>query len=267
MNRALWTSVLGGVAVVATVAACDSVSGPRNEPVSMTFSVPTPARVQNAGGLTLQSSGRGVVVARGSQRLRLDVVELTFSRIDLQRANAVDDRDTDVGADDGEDVDGDVDSDQRDNVRFQGPVTVTLPLQGGLIAPFRTTIPPGVYNEVKFHVESVRLVGAFDENRNGTFEENEVFGVREPVIVRLNEKFELDLAEPLVIDETTNAANITIDLAPPLWFHNRDGSLFSPRRLTNDQQLRARLRQLVRATLRAFEDSNRNGQDDRDTDR
>jgi hypothetical protein len=64
----------------------------------------------------------------------------------------------------------------------------------------------------------------------------------------------------------TDEANVTITLQPAEWFRNPDRSLFNPRRLTNDHQLRARFRQLVRATLRAFEDGNRNGEDDRDTD-
>jgi hypothetical protein len=262
MKRALLASALGPAVVLCGVAACDDVSGPRSEAVSMTFSVPAAGSSLNAGDVTLQSADDEIIIIRGNQRLRLDVVDLTFSRIDLERVDDIEDEDTDIDTDHGDDSDRDTDSDQRDNVRFRGPVTVRLPLNGGLIAPFRAEIPVGVYDEVKFRVETAHIVGAFDENRNGTFEANEAFDVTVPV----REKLEIELDDPLVIDEDTDQANITIRLNPPQWFRNGDGSLFNPRRLNSDRQLRARFRHLIRATLRAIEDANRNGEDDRDTD-
>jgi hypothetical protein len=265
MKRALLTSALSSAAVVAAVAACDDVSGPRSEPVSMSFSVPAAAVDGRSGSdvIVEPTPDGGILLIRGNQRLRLDLVELTFSRIDLEPVDELEDRDTDRDTDHGEDSDRDTDSDQRDNVRFRGPVTVRLPLSPPLlIAPFRADIPVGVYDEVKFRVESAHIVGAFDENRNGTFELTEAFNITVPV----REKFEIELDEALVIDEDTDAANVTIRLNPPEWFRNVDRSLFNPRRLNNEHQLRARFRQLVRATLRAFEDANRNGDDDRDTD-
>ncbi|MFN2565586.1 MAG: hypothetical protein ABR499_11375 [Gemmatimonadaceae bacterium] len=259
MKRALLTSAVASAAVLGSVAACDDVSGPGGEPLSLLFSVPSSGNAAAAGDVTLQTSADQILIIRGSQRLMLNVVELRLSRIDLEPVDDLEDRDTDLDTDRGQDSDVDTDSDQRDNVRFRGPVTVRLPLQGGVIGPFRAEIPVGTYDEVKFRVETARLVGAFDENRNGTFEASEAFDVTVPV----REKFEIELDDPLVIND---AANITIRLNPPQWFRNNDGSLFNPRRLNNDQQLRARFRQLVRATLRAFEDANRNGNDDRDTD-
>src|SRR5688500_4754307 len=78
MQRAWFTSALAGVSLLGVVIACDNVSGPRSEPVSMTFSVPSFGAL-NIGDVTLESSAQGdIVVVRGSQRLRLDIVELTF---------------------------------------------------------------------------------------------------------------------------------------------------------------------------------------------
>jgi hypothetical protein len=250
MRRASFTPLLAGAAVVAALAACDSVAGVRNEPVSLTFQVPasTPA---NADGALLSAAGAPVTITQGSHTLRLDQVLVAFSRVDLQRADAADDRDTDVDSEHGEDVDDD--SDQSDNVHLRGPFTVDLPLQGGTITPVSVNIPFGTYDEVKLRVTTVRLVGLYD-------------GQPFDVVVPVRQKFELALNPPLVVDENTDALNITVRAVPTQWFQNIDGSLIDPRRLATDKRLLERFRARIRAALRAFKDQNRNGEDDRDTD-
>ncbi len=267
MKRALYTTAFAGTAVLVGAVACDNVSSPRGEPVSMMFSVPGTGAF-SAGEVTLQGTtdDEAVVIVRGRQRLRLDVVELNLARVELRRVDLVDDEDTDLDTDtdNDTDTDSDTDTDGRDVdfVRFGGRVSVTLPLRGGSIAPFQTIVPVGTYNRVRFWVESARIVGAFDDDRDGIFEEAERFDE----VVQIREKFEIDLRPPLVIDEDTDAANVTVALALSECFRDGNGSLFNPRRLNNEKQLRARFRQLIRQALRAFEDSNRNGDDDRDTD-
>jgi hypothetical protein len=265
MKRALFTTAFAGTAVLVGAVACDNVSSPRSESVSMMFSVPGTGAF-SAGEITLQGTtdDEAVVIVRGRQRLRLDVVELNLARIELRRVDLVDDEDTDLDTDtdNDTDTDSDTDTDGRDVdfVRFGGPVSVTLPLRGGSIAPFQTIVPVGTYNRVRFWMESARIVGAFDDDLDGVFEDDEVFN--ETVSVR--QQFTVRLNPPLVVTEG-QGTNVTIELQPD-WFRNADRSLFNPRRLKNEHQLRARFRHLIRATLRAFEDGNRNGHDDRDTD-
>jgi hypothetical protein len=266
MTRALLISALAGAVVLGSVAACDDVSSPQSERVSLALNVPEPGAF-GAGEITLAGSDDDdpVIIARGRQRLRLDVVELSLARVDLRRVDDVDDVDTDLDTDTDNDTDTESDTDtdgvNGDIVRFHGPVTVRLPLRGGVIAPFGTAVPLGTYDRVRFRVESAHLVGAFDDDSDGEFEVGELFDVTVPI----RQHFTLRINPPLVVTDGDDA-NITITLQPPEWFRNRDRSLFNPRRLMNDNQLRARFRQLVRATLRAFEDANRNGEDDRDTD-
>jgi hypothetical protein len=262
MKRALFTAAVTSATVLGGAAACDDASAPGDAQLAMTFSVPSSTTFGPGDVVVQVSDDDEVIIVRGSQRLRLDRVQVTASRIDLERVDEIDNEDTDLDTDQGEDSDIDTDSDQRDNIRFRGPVTFDLPLTGGLTSAFRAEIPVGIYDEAKFRVETVRIIGAFDDDRDGTFETVEEFDVTVPV----REKFEVELDEPLVIDQTTDLSSLTVRLNPPLWFRNRDGSLFNPRRLVNDNQLRVRFRQLVRSTLRAFEDGNRNGEDDRDTD-
>ncbi|MDQ3949100.1 MAG: hypothetical protein M3282_02035 [Gemmatimonadota bacterium] len=266
MKRALCATALAAMAVLIGAVACDNVSGPQSERVSLALSVPRPAAF-GAGEVTLSGSDDEgpVIIVRGRQQLRLDLVELRLARIELRGRDLVNDEDTDLDTDTDNDTDTDSDTDtdggNRNTIQFRGPVEVAVPLRGDVIVPFATLVPVGTYNRVRLWVDRVHLVGAFDDDMDGEFEETERFNVTVPV----RQHITLRIDPPLVVRDG-DAANVTIELRPPDWFRNADRSLFNPRRLNNDNQLRARFRHLVRATLRALEDANRNGDNDRDTD-
>jgi hypothetical protein len=252
MKRALFTSALAGAGVVGILAACDDTTGLRSERVSLTLRVPQSRSLSSA--TALQASGSPITVAAGTHTLDLDDVEVTFSRVDLERVDDFDDdndSDSDGDSDHGEDSDRDTDSDQADNVRLRGPFTVDLPLNGGVITPVTVAVPFGTYDEVKFRVASVRLVGEFD---------GEAFNV----VVPIREKFEVDIRPPLVVDDATDLPNVTVTFVPADWLRDRDGSLIDPRRLDSDKRLRAQFRNRIRAALRAFRDTDRDGDSDSD---
>ena len=268
MKRALLTAAVASAVLLGGAVACDDVSSPQSERVSMALAV-SDARAASGGEVSLGASADDpIIIVRGRQRLRLDLVELNLTRVDLRRAESDDDDDTDLDTDTDFDTDSDSDTDtdtdgrDADFVRFRAPVTVALPLSGGVIAPFTTLVPVGTYDRVRFRVQSAHIVGAFDEDLDGEFEVNEAFNVTVPV----RQDFTLRIRPPLVVTDG-NASNVTIALQPPEWFRNHDRTLINPRRLNSDHQLRARFRQVIRATLRAFRDGNRNGVDDEDTDR
>jgi hypothetical protein len=269
MKRALSTAVVASAVVLGGVVACDDVSSPESERISMALAVSN-ARAASGNDVSLVGSSADgpIIIVRGRQRLRLDLVELNLTRVDLRPVESDDDDDTDLDTDTDFDTDSDSDTDtdtdggDADLVRFRAPVTVALPLGGGVIAPFTTLVPVGTYDRVRFRVHSAHIVGAFDEDLDGDFEASEAFDVTVPV----RQDFTLRIRPPLVVTNG-NASNITIALEPPEWFRNHDRTLFNPRRLNNDNQLRARFRHIIQATLRAFKDANRNGIDDRDTDR
>ena len=268
MRHPWYTATVAVAAVLIGVVACDDVASPLSERVSFTLGVPGPGAFA-PGEMTLVGSTDDdpVIIVRGRQRLRLDLVELNLRGVELRRLNLVDDRDTDLDTDTDHDTDTDSDTDtdtdgvRRGVVRFTTPLTVRLPLRGGVIAPFGTVVPVGTYDRVRFRIESARFVGAFDDDLDGEFETGEGFNVTVPV----RQHFTIRISPPLVVREGENS-NVTIVLRPPDWFRNNDRSLFNPRRLRNEHQLRARFRHLLRVTLRAFEDGNRNGVSDRDTD-
>jgi hypothetical protein len=264
--KRVWFIVVGGAVLLGGPIGCDDASGPQSERVSLALRV-AGAGPGSVGDVSLIGSDPDdpIVIVRGRQRLRLELVELNLTRVDLRSAERFDDQDTDLDTDTDHDTDTDSDTDTdgggADHIRFRGPVTVRLPLHGGVIAPFATLVPVGVYDWVRFRVESAHLVGAFDEDLDGEFEIGELFNVTVPV----RQDFTLRIRPPLVV-EAGHQSNVTIDLRPPDWFRNHDRSLFNPRHLHNDHPLRARFRNLIRSALRAFKDANRNGVDDRDTD-
>lgn len=276
MKRALYTAAAISAVVLGGAAACDDASGPESERVSVALAVPQ-AGGFSAGDVSVTSSSDDdpLIIVRGRQRLRLDLVELNIDRVALRAIDLDDDEDTDVDTDTDHDTDtesdSDTDTDAVDIITFRDDVTVRLPLQGGVIAPFSGTVPVGSYDRVSFWVETAHIVGAYDSDFDGVFEGDENCGVGENdcgeffnEVVRVRQRFTLRIRPPLVVEEG-EGQNVTIVLEPD-WFRNPDRSLFNPRRLKNEHQLRARFRHLIAATLRAFKDANRNGVDDRDTD-
>lgn len=269
MKRGLYATALASAAVLVGAVACDDASGPASERVSVALAVPLGGAF-NAGEVSLAGSADDdpVIIVRGRQRLQLDRVELNLSRVDLRSLDIDEDDDTDLDTDTDHDTDteSDTDSDQFDRVEFRNPVTVLLPLRGGVIAPFTTVVPIGTYDRVRFWVETAEIEGTFgfDANRDGDFDDaGEIQAFDETVRVR--QSFTLRINPPLEVTDG-NPANVTITLQPAEWFRNQDRSLFNPRQLRTDNQLRARFRHLIRATLRAIEDGNRNGDHDLDTD-
>src|SRR5688500_16091931 len=187
MKRALYTAAAASAVVLGGVVACDDVASPPSERISMALAV-SDARAASGGEVSLVGSSADdpLIIVRGRQRLRLDLVELKLTRVDLRRAESDDDDDTDLDTDTDFDTDSDSDTDtdtdgrDADFVRFRAPVTVALPLGGGVIAPFTALVPVGTYDRVRFLVQSAHIVGAFDQDLDGEFEVDEAFNVTVP---------------------------------------------------------------------------------------
>jgi hypothetical protein len=271
MKRALYTTAAASAVILGSAVACDNVAGPGNERVSLSLQVPRGASL-NAEGVSMQASADVLASASDPssfrRTLRIDAIQVEFSRVDLERIDDdIDDVDTDGDTDS---EDSDLDSDERDNVRLRGPFTVELPLEGGVITPVGVDIPFGTFDEVKLRVSSLTVCGAVDDNRDGDFTDPGEQFTGAPgfpcVRIPVRAKLELDLNPPLVVDENTDPLNITVSFQPNRFFVDRDGRLLDPRLLATDRRLQARFRSRLRAAIRAFEDRNRNGEDDRDTD-
>src|ERR687896_97159 len=99
MKRALFTSAFGGALTLGVVAACNDVASPGTGPVTLTFAVQRFA-ASSAIGVATETGIPGQAAADltandGVRCVTLSAVDLRFSRIDFERADAFDDADTD----------------------------------------------------------------------------------------------------------------------------------------------------------------------------
>lgn len=245
MQRMIYTAprVALVLAVGLGAAGCEGLLGAREgAPVSLSFSA---SRATPALGLGV--SAALIPVSGGGHTVDLQLVQVEFSEVVLERAEGA------FGGDSDGDSEADSDSDGPGNERFrQSGVTVDLPLSGGVVTPITTTLPAGTYEEIEMDVARLRLRGTYD---------GQSFDVTLPVDAEL----EMDFSPPFVVDSDDDRLNLTVTIDALGWFRNADGSVVDPRALATDADLRARFVSRVRASFRAFEDSDRDA-DDADSD-
>lgn len=127
-----------------------------------------------------------------------------------------------------------------------GITTVALPVNGSLVTPIEATVAAGIYNEVEMEVQTVRIRGTFD-------------GEPFDVTVSVDEELEVEIRPPLVV-ETTRTANLTVAISTADWFRAGDGTAIDLVNMTSAS--RARLASNIEASFDAFEDDDRDGDDD-----
>lgn len=239
------------VAVGSSLTACRDVAG-LQERSRVTLSVSTPRSSASASTTTAgTSTGTTTVtplrrISGNGHVLAVQSADLTVSdiRLDLR--------------DGGGDQDSDSDSDGRhtnDGVFRSGPVTVALPLDGGILTPFTGEIPFGTYDELEADLEFLRLRGTYDDQ---PFD----------ATIQIDRELAIRLRPPLVIDADHPAENVTLNVDLGRCFVDPAGTPIDPRRLNTDGTLRSTVRDCLKRTLRAFEDNDRDGDDeDSDSDR
>lgn len=234
----LGAAVLLGLAAVGAAACSDVLTPGRGAATTVSFR--STGSTSNALIDAAPTAFSVIPVTGGGHTVDVQTVEVAFDQVKLERVHSGDERDSDATEDD---------SDLRSEEIFKsGPVTVTLPLSGGIVSPFTQALPAGVYDELQMKARSLRLKGTYD----GT-----AFDVTVPVEVKL----ETRLSPPLTISGTTDRPDITVNVNVLSWFKNRDGSALDPRVLATDGTLRSEFRSRVKASFRAFKDKDRDGVD------
>ena len=245
MTRASsWTAIIGSVAVLALVSACsDSTSAGR-----------APAQIAFTSGLTPTANAQLVPITSGGHTLNITQATLTITRVELKPTNS------DVCAgDDGADANlvataaashddrGDNENEGCHELKA-GPLSVDLPLNGGITTLDANAIPAGTFREIELRVSTARLVGTFD---NAPFD----------VTVLVNSRGEIEFATPLVVADGV-PTSVTINIPVGDWLTNADGSLVDPSKISSSQTLSAQVRSRIIASFRAFEDDDHDGHDD-----
>lgn len=236
-------AVIGSLAVLALVAACsDSTSSNR-----------APAQIAFTSGVTSTANAQVVPITSGGHTLNITQATLTITRVEL-KPTTTDVCAGDDGADDNlasfsstSDDHGDDDNDACEELK-SGPLSVDLPLDGGITTLPANAIPAGTFREIELRVSTARLVGTFD-------------GAPFDVTVLVNTRGEIEFATPLVVADGS-PTSVTINVPVGGWLTNADGSLVDPSKVTSNETLNAQVRSRIIASFRAFEDEDHDGHDD-----
>ena len=204
----------GALLSVTAFAACESVSGPADNPreTSVSFNV-AGAAAARAAGVDL------LLITEGQHTLDLQSLDVVVDDAAFQRVRG-------SSGDDGKCGQCDDDSDDRKRYVRVGAATLEVPLEGGVITPFRGVLPEGEYDRLRLDFAFIRMQGTYDDKP---------FDVTLPI----NAKFDVDLD---LRDWLVNG-NVVVD----------------PLRLQTDRSYRAQFVNRIRASLRAFQDCDRDG--------
>jgi len=237
--------VIGSLSALAFVAACsDSTSAGR-----------APAQIAFTSGVTSGANALVIPVTSGGHTLDITQATLTISRVELKPAKG-DVCAGDDGADDNlvstsaasQDKDGENEDSEGCHELKSGPLTVDLPLSGGITTLAANAIPAGTFREIELRVSTAHLVGTFD-------------GTPFDVTVPVNSRGEIEFATPLIVADGT-PTSVTISVPVGGWLTNVDGSLVNPSGLSSNATLLAQVRARIIASLRAFEDEDHDGRED-----
>jgi hypothetical protein len=242
-------AAIGSLAALVLASACsDSTSSNRSA-----------SQIAFTSGLT-SASALIIPVTTGGHTLDLTLATLTISRVELKPTKSnvceIDDESgdddlapaADIGGGSLSDDSRDADDDDDCPDLKAGPVSVDLPLSGGIATLPANAIPAGTFREIELKLASVRLVGTFD---------GKPFDVTVPV----NTRGEFEFSTPLVVADGT-PTSVTINVPVGGWFINSTGALIDPSTISSNATLLARVRTNIIASFRAFEDEDHDGHDD-----
>lgn len=268
LRQTLSTCAVAAAAAAIGVAACSDVSGVGYQRVSLSIATPPEAPASAVG----TAASTGVVpelriFAGNGHTLDLQHAYLTIGDVRLKAdddddANEASDADDDHDASDADDdhdasdehgdvEDGENDDSKNDATFISGTTTIELPLDGGVITPLDANVPQGTYDKLKAEIESLRLVGTYD---NQSFD----------VTTAIGRKFKMKLRPPLVVQANGTHDNVTLYVDVAHCFVDATGTPIDPSHLNTDPVLNAALRACIAKELRAFHDRDRDGDDDHD---
>ena len=238
--------VVGGSLVAAFATACSDAGPGGNVPAQLSFRAMTSTSA--AGDIAPAAA-----ITAGTHTLDLTNIGLTITRAELKRAT------TDVCSGDDENEDANDDHPHNGGGNHEGcgelkvgPTTLDIGVNGNAASIPTNSIPAGSYRELELRLSQVEIQGTFDAT---------AFDVTVPFVTRA----EIEFDPPLVVSDTS-PANVTVNLPLATWFTNPDGSLVDPNQLKTNPTLLAQVKARILQSLRAIEDRNHDGRDDRGRD-
>lgn len=248
------TPMFATAALAVLAAACGDSSGSTDGSV-VRFNLATRA----AAGAALNGAAvmAPVEYTDGTNTLVIESVKMVLKEIELEQ-----DDDDGIAC-----AVGTQDDDDCEELEF-GPVLVDLPLGAGAVAEIAVEVTPGSYDELEFKIHKPEDDDAAFVAANPDFADASIRvtgtwnGAPFVFETNLSEEQEIDLVPPLVVGET-QAVNLTLFVDIATWF--RDGSaLINPATATTGQPNESKVEENIKVSLNAFEDDDRDGDDDSD---
>lgn len=229
MRKQLRHAVL--LIALAPLGACDALGIGDEEGLALSFAVPrTSASLQAA-------SFRVDPITVGSHTLDVQSAEIEFDYVVLERIQSRTESDEGTASDRNNDV--------NDEEVLDGPITVALPLNGGVVTPATESLPLGVYGEAEVEIANVRVKGTYD-------------GQPFDVVIRVEEGFEVMIDPAVEIKAATDQLNLTLNVDVNSWFRTSTG-LVDPRTAAANETARLAARGRIARSFLAFPDSDRDG--------
>jgi hypothetical protein len=242
---------LAAVALMAS--GCSDAGGP-STPGQLSFNLAT--RVAPAAPATAPASLSATpeTFSDGSNTLIVSRVELVLRRIELHRTGLADC--------------GDQAGDECEELEF-GPILADLPLgTAGAARTFSVQVAPGTYDklELKIRVPSSGSDAGFrqanPELENASVRVTGTYNGADFVYTSdLEAEMEFELRPPLVANESS-ATDLTLMVDLDQWFRDQGGTLIDPRTANPGGTNEILVEQAIKSSLHAFEDDDRNGEDD-----
>jgi hypothetical protein len=131
----------------------------------------------------------------------------------------------------------------------------------------------GIYGEIEFEIHKVDD----DDPEDNSFRQAHPDMVGKSIRVQgfyngqpftyetdIDDDQEYDLVPPLVIDENTEAINVTLRIDLDAWFRDGSGNLVDPESANKGGENESLVNENIKQSFEAFEDDDRDGEDDDD---
>jgi hypothetical protein len=270
-----FTSVTLGAGTM-LLAACSSSSTGASPDAAVRFNVATVAKPAASARVALSVAGKPDTLTDGTNTLVVDTAQMVLRDIKFHMVETAVCSDSSESADTtghhggGDNVQMSHDQDGNDNdcdeLRI-GPYLLDMPLDAGPARSFTIDLPAGTYREVKYKVHKANMTDdatflathpEFDQRSVrvvGTYN-----GIPYVFTSDVSAEQEAGFNPPLAVDGTT-ATDLTLFVDLSSWFLV-NGALVDPA-LANDQEpLASQVKNNIKASIRAFEDDNQDGEDD-----
>ena len=242
---------MAGMAVLAT--ACSDGTGPSGtRTVSLSFTT--------GGGGGAQFSRAGMLddtLITNGDTLIITSAQIVLREIELKRVD--DDGCESLGMDD----------DDGCEEFSTGPMIVTLPLNGQVTTAITIAPDTGSYDEIEFEIHKPESGGDDDAILSGNPDFDGVSirvrgtfnGVDFTFESDLDVEQENELAEPIVVSDTTTSTNVTMSVNLDAWFRTAGGNLIDPSTANKGGQNEGLVKENIKVSFRSYEDRDRDGDD------